>query len=310
MLGKARQRMAQLTGSPSEPLDLDTEDHPPDADDDSPVAEAAEAQDPDDDSDHLASQEDWEAVDNDERISQALDDVEYTESEEFPLLQQVLLKYFRNLGARIGARDVAFIKKYRKYGEKIAEFDGLAEELRTAYRFPKRVTPMLNEALDTDFPTQEVRKHMLSLYEQITESGEFSSEIKAQQKQETRESQADADDLLGAYWFRRVNPIPWAGRQYFFPMWVPFVGSFALLIISVTLLTYITWPAWLVWFPLFLAAAGLVGLALTSIAMRNIRQQMLHPEKEAEREAAKKRYEEKRYESKARRERLRDLLGP
>lgn len=307
MLGKAKQRMGQLTRARSgDSADSEAvEDTQPAAADDAPVDDTA-----DETVVVPVAQDDWESVDNDDRITRALDQIDYTESEEFPLLQQVLLRYFRNLGSRIGARDVAFIKKYRKYGEKIAEFDGLAEELRTAYRYPKRVTPMLNEALATDLHTQDVRKHMLSLYEQITETGEYSSEVKAQKREDAKAESADPDDLLSEYWFKRVNPIPGPGRKYFFPMWAALVGSFALLVISVTGFTYIAWPAWLVWLPSFVAALGLVGLALSSVAMRNIRQQMLHPERDQQREAARKRYEEKRLEKQAQRDRLRDLLGP
>lgn len=251
-------------------------------------------------------EDDYSVIDSSEEIDAALAEVEYTESEEFPLLQQVLLRYFRDLGPSFRRRDVAFVKKYQKYGESITEFDGLGEELTQAFKFPKRSTPMLNEALDTEFTPAAVSRMLRELHDQIGERGEYSQEARDEAREEAK---VDPKELMDSYLLRKVNPLPGPLRKYVFPVWQPWAGSLAVLAVSVLATTYLDIPDWLMALPVSLMALSLVVMGLTSLAMRTMRDEVVKPDQEKDREDILKRAREKRIERQARNERLRKIIG-
>lgn len=247
---------------------------------------------------------------SDAALDAAVSAVEYDESDDFPVLQHVLIRYFRDLGPALASRrDITFVRRYLKHGESRAEFFGLEDELRTAYLHPKRSTPMVNEALNTDLTVEEVRRELSSLHDQITQRGAFSEEAIAEQEREEREKKATPDELLQGYFFRKVNPLPGKYRNISFPIWQPWVGSLALVILGSLLLTYVPWPTWLVWLPGILTALGLLGVLITSVSMWSMRSERLHPEREEERAQAKKAYAAKREERRQRREGWRRILS-
>lgn len=253
--------------------------------------------------------DDFQQVDTDPRLDVAIGSLRFTESEDFPLLQMVLIRYFRDLGPSFGRRDVAFVKKYLRYGETVVEFNGLSDELREAFLHPARSTPMVNEALDTAFSPEEVRRLLGDLFNQINEQGEFSSEARAQREAEAARVVATPGELLNTYFLLRVNPLPGRLRSVSLPIWQPWAGSLVLMIVGVALWRYVAVPGFLEWLPLLLTVIGLLGLALTSVTMYTLRSQRLHPDQAHEREKARAAYLAKRAARSERNSRWGRFLG-
>lgn len=243
----------------------------------------------------------------DEEIVAALDKLEIPESQDFPLLQRVLLLYFRHYSG-VRRRDVAFIKRYQRTGENSVEFEGLADEIRKAIKSASLATPMVNEALDTALTREQVRRHLVSLLDQMLKKGEFSEEEMKAKKQEEAEAKATPQELLDGYLFRRVNPFPGRFRAIYFPVWQAFAASFGSIVVGVLLATYIPWPQWLRWLPVLFMSVGLVGLAITSVAMTSLRDELRNPKKEEDRQKAKEALSLKKARAAERAERWRKLL--
>lgn len=299
MAGKGlRSRLTKATSAVkrSEKPDASTDDELDDAVDPAPQAQP------------VAAVTDPEALASDTSLDDELDAVPYDESDEFPVLQQVLRRYFLDLGPAWRGRDGAFIKRYHKLGEDDIEFEGLADEIKEAIRFPKRATPMLNATLNLDLTVEQVRRHMQDLHNQMLERGQYSAEAKQAAKQAKKDAEPTAQEVSGAYWFRRINPIP-GRRDVFFPAWYALAFFVGLMILGVVLKTYVPFPSWLEWVPAPMMGVGLVGMGVTAFGMRGMRDEVVHPEREQDRAKAKERAAKRRADQEERRERLRNIFS-
>lgn len=229
-------------------------------------------------------------------------EVDYTESEEFPQLQQVLLTYFPSTSGRRN-RTIAFLRAYAEHGEQRAEFAGLADELRQAVKFPKRAQPVVNEALGLDLTVQEVRSELAGLLDQLVNPD-------ADVEEDAEPEPPSAQELLQGWFFRKVNPIPGKGRKYYFPLWTGLLAGILLAAVGAGILTYLPVPSFLAWLPVTAILAGFVIVLMFSVTMRSLREEMRNPERAEEREAAIAEAELKRVESQQRRRRITRMLGP
>lgn len=232
-------------------------------------------------------------------------DVEdFEESEDFPVLQGILLTYFRREGD-----DVKFLKRYARDGETSAEFAGLADELREAIRYPKRVTPMVNAALELRVQPMEMRRHLADLLDQITRSGEYDSNDADVTPAENEHTSPEPDELLD-YYFRRKVQLPWGllGERKV-PLWSVWISGFAIGGFGLAL-AQLPWPSWLDWFPITFIALGLVIIGVSSVAMSGLRQELKAPEKEARREQARAAADAKKKGRKEQRSKWLKMLGP
>lgn len=231
---------------------------------------------------------------------------DYTESEDYPVLQFVLLAYFPNQLEARADRSREFVDKYLLLGESSAEFEGLEEELRKAIRSPKSVTPMLNEALGMDLEPMEVRMHLTSLWDQIR--GDLAVAEAEVAEAEEKIAKASPDDLMENYFFRRVR-IPWIPwlRDREVPLWSVLAGSFVSILLGLGVYS-LPLPSWTDWFPLLLIVGGLVVMGLTATAMSGLREEIRRPEKEAKRNKALAEANARKAERQANGRKLRDLL--
>lgn len=239
----------------------------------------------------------------------------YTESDEFPVLQAVLLTYFPGPGRDVeDGADVTFLERYIERGEDTAEFAGLSEELRTAIRLPRRSTPMVNEALGTDLPPMEMRALLVDLFDRMT--GQARSDSDTSDDAETADAddpaskaKVDPKDELDYYFFRRVTlRAPWF-RDHPLPMWSFLVAGFVLLAAGIGLAN-LPLPSWLRVVPLLFLALGLVVFAASSIAMYGLRSEVLRPEKVARRDKRRAEAREAREERRHLGRRLTEILKP
>lgn len=235
----------------------------------------------------------------------------YTESLDYPVLQYVLLNYFGSAALRRADRSSEFVEKYQVYGETTSEFEGLAAELGKAIKSPQSATPMLNEALGTDLEPFDVREHLSSLLDQITNRGEFDDGAAAERERIAQEATAavapSPDDLLNNYFWRKVRiPVPIL-RDHEIPLWMMLVAGFVIAGLGIGLAN-LPLPGWLSWIPLMFIVLGLVVVGLTAGAMRGLREELRRPEKEARRAAEQEEAAAKRAERKTTQRRLTDYL--
>lgn len=222
----------------------------------------------------------------------------------FPVIINVLTDYFV-----VSDKSISFLEKYQKYGESRAEFEGLAEEIRDAIRNPKVSTPMVNAVLGSSLNQQESRSMLSELLDQMLEQGDFSPEVIQASEEEEREQRKrpDPDDMF-TYYARRKFALPFKGlKKYEFPLWGWLAGSAGVLLFGV-LLGYIPWPDFLNWFPITFIALGILGVAFTLVAMLGLRDEILHPDKEAEREKEKEEFRNKRNEKRGNKESMADRI--
>jgi hypothetical protein len=239
-----------------------------------------------------------------DRLTAEPPELDYTESEEFPQLQQVLLSYFPSTSGRRN-RTIAFLRAYAEHGEDRAEFAGLADELRQAVKFPKRAQPVVNEALGTSLSVTEVRTELADLLDQLTHPEAAETET-----ERAKPEPPSAEALLQGWFFRKVNPIPGRFRRYYFPLWSGLAAGLGLVLLGVIILGNLPVPAWLTFIPAAFVLAGFVIIAMFSITMWTLRNQMRNPEQEEERDKALAEYEAGRAAKQERRRRIAKILGP
>lgn len=247
-----------------------------------------------------------------DRLSFEPPEIDYTESEEFPQLQQVLLTYFPSTSGRRN-RTISFLRAYAEHGEDKAEFAGLADELRTAVRFPKRAEPVVNEALGTKLTVTEVRTELADLLDQLNHPGSAdSTDDKSTNNaaQEEDRKPPSAEELLQGWFFRKVNPIPGRFRRYYFPLWSGLAGGLGLVLVGVIVLGYVPLPQWLTFIPVALLLAGFLIVAMFSITMWSLRNQLRNPDQEEKRAKALAEYEAEKAAKQERRRRIVKILGP
>lgn len=242
-----------------------------------------------------------------------------SESSEFPVLQHILEDYFPNPHNANRSRDVEFVQNYKRYGESSIEFRGLREELEYAVTHPREAQTLVNETLGLQLTTQEVRGHLVSLHDQITESGAWSPEvIEADQKAEQDAEQerraamrADPQQMMDYYLTRPVRLPHWtflgrlAGRLV--PLWGFLVAGFVCLGIAWGLLE-VPLPSWLLAVPAAFAAIGLIVVFLTAYTMYGLRDEIQHPDREAKREEARAENRERRAEKRGVAQAVRDWM--
>ena len=243
--------------------------------------------------------------------------VDYEESNDFPVLQGILLTYFPRTdshGRKVRADNQSeFLDRYARDGEAAAEFAGLAEELRSAVRHPKSATPVVNEALGTDIPPMEMRRYLAELLDQITQSGQFDPEPAEQDAEEDARSQREPtpEELLDHY-FRRKVRLPWGPEsltRYRVPLWSVLLSGFAIGGAGLGLSQFEA-PSWIGWFPYSLIALGFVIIAVSSTAMRGLREELKAPEREARRERAKAEAQASKERRQAERSKWRRFMAP
>lgn len=224
--------------------------------------------------------------------------------ERFPVLVNVLEDYFV-----ASDKSLTFLERYQKQGEARAEFEGLAEEIRTAIRNPQESAPLINAVLGSALSQQETRSMLSELLDQMLEQGDFSPDaIEAARAEERTTRQRPDPDVMFAYYARRKFALPFKGlKNHSFPLWAWFLGSAAVLAFGVVL-GYIPWPEFLQWFPVTFIAAGVIGVAFSLVAMLGLRDEILNPDKEERREREKAEYQEKRENKRREKEPLSDRI--
>lgn len=208
----------------------------------------------------------------------------------FPVLINVLTDYFVTAD-----KSLLFLDRYQKQGERRAEFDGLAEEIRDAIRNPRVSTPVVNAVLGSGLTPQQARSMLSELLDQMLEQGDFSPEAMdaADAEERSRRQRPDADAMF-AYYAKRRYAIPIGPlRKYNLPMWLWLAGSVAVLVFGVGL-SYIPWPDFLTWFPVTFIGIGVVGVAFCLVAMWGLRDEVLNPDKEERRAKEKAEFQSKR----------------
>jgi hypothetical protein len=197
----------------------------------------------------------------------------------FPVMQRVLTTYFPGPDHEED-HSAEFVLRYKRFGEETIEFRGLKTELEGAINHHPKVAALeVNLALGTKLPDAEVRKHLISLYDQLNGLGAFDRErIRAQRP--------DSHQLLRAYFFVPVRlPQAFARRMRLtrpVPLGAVFVGGMALL--GVMSLIYRVVPSVLRPVANIVAVVALLGVAVSAYAMYHLRRAALHPEKQADEE--------------------------
>ncbi|GAB3856464.1 hypothetical protein [Dactylosporangium cerinum] len=171
-----------------------------------------------------------------------------------------------------------FIRRYKRFGEETIEFLGIKTELEDAInRHPMVAALEVNFALGLDLPDDEVRKHLMSLYDQINELGVYDRErIKAQRPEGT--------ELLRSYFLVPVRLPAALTQRKGFPSVVPigavFVAGLLLLVAGTAVFRLL--PAALHLVANFITVIGLLTMGLSAWAMFWLRRAALHPEEAAE----------------------------
>lgn len=222
----------------------------------------------------------------------------------FPVIINVLTDYFVT-----SDKSLVFLEKYQKWGEARAEFEGLAEEIRDAIRNPRESTPLVNAILGSSLSQQESRSMLSELLDQMLEQGDFSPQAieDAEEEEQEKRKRPDPDDMF-TYYARRKFALPIKSlKKYSLPMWMWLAGSVGVLLFGV-LLGYIPWPDFLNWFPLTFIALGILGVAFCLVAMLGLRDEILHPDKEKERDKEKEDFRSKREEKRGNKESLSERI--
>lgn len=218
----------------------------------------------------------------------------------FPVVINVFNDYFVS-----SDKSLDFLEKYQKQGEARAEFEGLAEEIRDAIRNPKDSTPLVNAVLGSALSQQESRSMLSELLDQMLEQGDFSPQVieETEAEERARRKRPDPDDMF-TYYARRKFAIPLKSlRQYQFPLWAWLAGSGAVFLFGLGI-GYIPWPDFMRWFPITFLALGGLGIAFCLVAMLGLRDEVLNPDREADREKEKREYKAKKEQKEANKESL------
>jgi hypothetical protein len=192
---------------------------------------------------------------------------------QFPVLQRVLTTYFPGPGHEEDHSE-EFIRRYKRYGEETIEFRGITAELEEAInRHPMVAALEVNFALGTDLAQEEVRKHLMSLYDQISGLGAFDRErIKAQRP--------EGGELLRSYFLVPVRMPEALTRRKGFPSEIPigavFVVGLLLLIAGTAMFRLL--PEALQLVANFITVIGLLTMGVSAWAMFRLRREALRPE--------------------------------
>ena len=196
---------------------------------------------------------------------------------QFPVLQRVLTTYFPGPGHEEDHSE-EFIRRYKRFGEETIEFRGITTELEDAInRHPMVAALEVNFALGTDLAEDEVRKHLMNLYDQINELGAYdSARVKAQRP--------EGAELLRSYFLVPVRLPAALTRRKRFPEVVPIGGVFVaglLLLIAGTAMFRLL-PDALHLLSNFITVVGLLTMGVSAWAMFRLRREALRPEEEAD----------------------------
>jgi hypothetical protein len=209
-----------------------------------------------------------------------VDDATTRESEfRFPVLQRILVTYFPGPG-HDEDHSGEFIRRYQKLGESTIEFRGLKAELESAINNHPMVAAIeVNFALGGELADDEVRGHLISLYDQLNEEGEFDP-------QRTKAPRPEGAELLRSYFLVPV-PLPqWLARRRWVPEAVPigavFVGGFLLLLLGTLGFRVVPGPLRPV--TNIITVVALLTMGLSAWTMFGLRRAALRPEEEEETE--------------------------
>lgn len=210
----------------------------------------------------------------------------------FPVLQRVLTTYFPGPGHEED-HSAEFIQRYRRFGEKTIEFRGIKAELEDAVnRHPRAAALEVNFALGLDLPRDEVRKHLMNLYDQMHEQGDYDRTAAKTQRPE-------GSELFRSYFMVPVRLPAALTRRRGFPSAVPigavFVGGLLLLFIGTTVFRLL--PAALHLLANFITVIGLLSMGLSAWVMSQLRRKALHIEEDEEAAAKDKNSDEPRARS-------------
>jgi hypothetical protein len=196
---------------------------------------------------------------------------------QFPVLQRVLTTYFPGPGHEEDHSE-EFIRRYKRFGEETIEFRGIKAELEDAInRHPMVAALEVNFALGVDLADDEVRKHLMNLYDQINELGVYDRErIKAQRP--------EGSELLRSYFLVPVRLPAMLTQRKGIPNAIPIGGVFVvgLLLLVIGTGVFRLLPSALHVLANIITVIGLITMGLSAWAMFRLRREALHPEEEAE----------------------------
>lgn len=222
----------------------------------------------------------------------------------YPVIINVLNDYFV-----VSDRSLEFLDKYQKQGESRAEFEGLAEEIKDAIRNPKDSTPLINAVLGSSLTSPESRSMLTELLDQMLEQGDYSPEAldEADGAAPGETKRPDAETMV-SYYAQRKFAIPIKKlKQYEYPLWMWLAGSIGVLLFGLGL-GYLPWPDFMRFLPTTFLVIGVIGVAFCIIAMLGLRDEILHPNKEENREREKAEFRAKREEKRAGKESLTERI--
>lgn len=222
----------------------------------------------------------------------------------FPVIINVFNDYFVS-----SDRSLDFLEKYQKHGESRAEFEGLAGEIKDAIRNPKDSTPLVNAVLGSSLTSPESRSMLSELLDQMLEQGDFSPQAleEADEQVKSERKRPDAEAMV-SYYARRKFSVPIKSLKRFeYPLWMWLAGSVAVLLFGVGL-GYLPWPEFMRFLPITFLALGVIGVAFCIVAMLGLRDEILHPDKEENREREKADFRAKRDAKRENKESLADRI--
>ncbi|MEV0136557.1 hypothetical protein AB0H83_50055 [Dactylosporangium sp. NPDC050688] len=167
-----------------------------------------------------------------------------------------------------------FIRRYKRFGEKTIEFRGIEAELEDAVnRNPTMAAIEVNFALGLDLSKDEVRKHLMNLYDQIHEVGDYDREAVKKQRPEGAE-------LLRSYFLVPVRLPAALTRRKGFPSEIPIGAVFivGVLLLVMNPVLYRLLPAVLHPITNLITVIGLLTTGLSAWAMFQLRREALRPE--------------------------------
>lgn len=190
-----------------------------------------------------------------------------------PALCHVLRTYM------IPGRDEEFILEWRQSGgdspTSSRQFQGLTSDLDAAIDHPEQAADILNPIIDPAEPwaAETIRDLLVRLSDQLHERGPYAPAAQYAAMSEGEKFSA---------WSTRRTPMPSQFSHIDIPLWQVAAGSLAVAVTGALITIYIPYGA----IPgLLLMLPALFVFAFAIFAMLTVRDQVIHPDREAKRKA-------------------------